>query len=206
MGQAHRQGSELMKNFSSDVDLDFGDRGLALKYLKHVPASIMRDDQLVPHNTGIYVTDIPLDPFLGISALDHRTAEQRGYVKLDFLNVSLYTKITSETELDELISQAPDWDRFNTDQGFFEQLIHVGNHWRLLKQMPQPVDTIARLAMFLAIIRPAKRHLVGLPWKEVSKTIWEKSNDGSYGFKKSHSISYAHLIVVNMNLLVKQGV
>jgi hypothetical protein len=54
--------------------------------------------------------------------------------------------------------------------------------------------------MFLAIIRPAKRHLIGKKWSEVAETVWKTGNDG-YGFKRSHSIAYSHLVVVNMNLL-----
>jgi hypothetical protein len=69
-----------------------------------------------------------------------------------------------------------------------------------MQKMPEPVDSIPRLAMFLAIIRPGKKHLIGLPWREVAKTVWEKDSDG-YIFKKSHSVSYAHLVVVHMNLL-----
>ena len=66
--------------------------------------------------------------------------------------------------------------------------------------MPEPIDSIPRLAMFLAAIRPAKKHLIGLPWREVAKTIWDKGSDG-YSFKKSHAIAYAQLVVVHMNLL-----
>jgi hypothetical protein len=66
--------------------------------------------------------------------------------------------------------------------------------------MPESIDSITRLAMFLAIIRPAKKHLIGLPWVEVNKTVWDKNDDG-YSFKKSHAIAYAHLVVVHMNLL-----
>ena len=66
--------------------------------------------------------------------------------------------------------------------------------------MPESVNSIPRLAMFLAVIRPGKKHLIGLPWSEVSKTIWEKE-EGTYSFKKSHAVAYAHLVVVHMNLL-----
>jgi DNA polymerase III alpha subunit len=66
--------------------------------------------------------------------------------------------------------------------------------------MPEPVNSIPRLAMFLALIRPAKKHLIGEAWSEVTKTIWDKNTDG-YSFKKSHAIAYAHLVVVHMNLL-----
>jgi hypothetical protein len=66
--------------------------------------------------------------------------------------------------------------------------------------MPEAVNSVPRLAMFLAIIRPAKRHLIGLPWAEVAKTVWNKPADGGYFFKKAHAISYAHLVLVHMNL------
>jgi hypothetical protein len=66
--------------------------------------------------------------------------------------------------------------------------------------MPEPVDSIPRLAMFLAVIRPAKRELSGKSWVEVGKTVWDKTEDVYY-FKKAHAISYAHLVVVNMNLI-----
>jgi len=72
-----------------------------------------------------------------------------------------------------------------------------------LIKMPEAVDTIPRLAMFLAVIRPGKRHLVGKTWKEVNETVWDKV-EGEYSFKKAHAIAYAQLAVVNLNLLSEQ--
>jgi hypothetical protein len=66
--------------------------------------------------------------------------------------------------------------------------------------MPEPIDSIPRMAMFLAIIRPGKRHLVGKTWREVSETVWQRPQDNQYFFKKSHAVAYAHLVVVDMNL------
>ncbi len=185
--------------FGSDIDIDFGDRSQALKLLKHTPASIMRDGQLVAHNTGVYVTNIPQDPFTGLASIDYKAAEERGYMKLDFLNVSLYTQIKSEQHLQELIAQEPAWDLLYEPE-FCAQLIHIGNHYRTLIQMPEAVNSITRMAMFLSVIRPAKRHLIGQPWADVAQTVWEREADG-YQFKKSHAVAYAHLVVVNMNLL-----
>ena len=104
-------------NFKSDIDIDFGDRTQALNLLRHHPAGIVRDGQLVRHNTGIYVTDIPTDPFTGTASIDHKAAEDRGYMKLDFLNVSLYTQIKSEQHLAHLMAQEPVWDLLR-DRGF----------------------------------------------------------------------------------------
>jgi hypothetical protein len=186
--------------FRSDIDIDFPDRERALSVLKTTPASILRNGRLVKHNTGVYPTAIPVDPFTGQASIDYEAAEARGYTKLDFLNVSLYTQIKSEQHLTELMTRDPEWDRLY-DPEFCARLIHIGNHYKTLIQMPEAVNSIPRLMMFMAIIRPAKRHLIGLPWREVAKTIWDKSEDGQYAFKKSHSCAYSHLVVVNMNLL-----
>ena len=185
--------------FRSDIDIDFANRDEVIKLLEVTPASIVRDGQLVKHNTGVYATEVPVDPFTGQASLDHNLAEDRGYVKLDFLNVNLYKQIRDENHLVELMRE-PDWAKLY-DPGVCAKLMHVNGHYNLLLQMPEPVDTIARLAMFLAIIRPAKRNLAGKTWKEVALTVWDKPSDDTYYFKKAHAISYATLVVVNLNLL-----
>lgn len=192
-----------MKKFSSDIDIDFGDREQALKVLNVTPASILRDGKLVKHNTGVYPSDIPVDPLQGFASIDYDAAEQRGYMKLDFLNVSLYTQIKDEEHLQELMSQEPVWD-FLKQREFCSQLIHIGNHYDTLMRMPEPVDSIPRMAMLLSVIRPAKRHLIGQKWSEVAKTVWEKPTDDSYFFKKAHAVSYAHLVAVHMNLICER--
>jgi hypothetical protein len=185
--------------FKSDIDIDFGDRTRALDLLDTIPASILRDGKLVKHNTGVYTTNIPVDPFTGQASIDYHDAEDRGYTKLDFLNVSLYTQIANEDQLIQLISQEPEWDRLY-DPEFCAQLIHIGNHYDTLIKMPEAVNSIPRMSMFLSVIRPAKRHLIGKLWTEVANTVWDKEDEG-YAFKKSHAVAYAHLVVVNMNLL-----
>ena len=185
--------------FKSDIDIDFSDRQQVLDLLNVTPASIIRDGKLTKHNTGVYATDIPVDPFSGSASLDYNDAEDRGYMKLDFLNVTLYKQVRSEQHLIELMRE-PNWTKLY-DKSICDQLIHVNGHYDLLLQMPEPVDSIPRLAMFLAIIRPAKRHLAGKTWKEVAQTVWDKPTDNTYYFKKSHSISYSQLVVVNLNLL-----
>lgn len=189
-----------VKKFTSDVDIDFADRTQALKLLEHTSASILRDEVWVPHNTGVYVTNIPMDPFTGRASIDHKDAEDRGYMKLDFLNVSLYTQIKSESHLQELIAQEPEWHRLYEPE-FCSKLIHIGNHYDTLVKMPEAVNSIPRMAMLLSVIRPAKRHLIGESWANVAKTVWEKDANGAYAFKRSHAVAYSHLVVVNMNLL-----
>jgi hypothetical protein len=180
--------------FKSDIDIDFGDRTKVLDILKHTPASIMRDNKLVKHNTGVYFQKVPVDPFNGLCSIEHKESEDRGYIKLDLLNVNLYNQVESKEHLNTLLHTEPAWDRLY-DESFCAQLIHIGDHYNTLIKMPEAVTSIARLAMFLAVIRPAKRHLIGKPWKEVAETIWEKPADGSYYFKKSHSVAYERRLV-----------
>ena len=184
----------------SDIDIDFSDRDQILKHIKHIPASMRNVSPLRKHSTGVYVTDIPYDAINDMAALDYTKAEQRGYFKLDLLNVHVYSNIKNEQHLFEMMKE-PNWNKLN-DAKFVEKLIHLSNHYQIIQRMPEPINSIPRLAMFLAIIRPAKRHLIGKSWSEVAKTIWDKDTEG-YSFKKAHGIAYSHLVVVHMNLLTE---
>lgn len=186
--------------FESDIDIDFANRDQILQLIRHTPATIVKGEESTRHNTGVYVTNIPADPFTGTASLDYKTAESRGYVKLDFLNVGIYSQVRDESHLTQLMNQEPEWQRLY-DPEFCSQLIHIGNHYDTLIKMPEAVNTVARMAMFLAVIRPGKRHLIGQPWAEVAATVWEKPTDGTYVFKKAHACAYAHLVAVHMNLL-----
>ena len=184
-----------------DIDIDFGDRDQVLSVIEHIPAAMRKVKPMRKHSTGVHITKIPYDPVNDMAAIDYKEAEERGYFKLDLLNVHVYSSVKSEEHLLQLM-QEPDWGMLN-DKQVVENLIHLGNHFDTLQRMPEPVNSIPRLAMFLAMIRPAKRHLIGKSWKEVSKTVWDKSGD-EYAFKKAHGVAYAHLVVVHMNLLKEE--
>lgn len=184
--------------FSSDIDIDCANRDDILSVIKAVPASIRTQHDAKRHNTGIHVTDIPVDHEREICAIDHEVAVERGYVKLDLLNVNLYKLVRDEEHLLALTKQ-PDWSLLN-DRTIVEKMIHINRHYDTMRRMPEPIDSIPRMAMFLAIIRPGKRHLIGKPWSEVAKTIWTKDEYEGYVFKKSHAVAYAHVVVMNMNL------
>ena len=182
----------------SDIDIDFGDREQLLKLIPHTRAAMRNANPIRHHATGVYVTDIPYDPINDMANIDYVEAEKRGYFKLDLLNVHIYSQVRDELHLATLMRE-PDWNKLRKRE-FVEKLIHLSNHYQSLQRMPEPVNSIPRLSMFLALIRPAKKHLIGESWSEVAKTIWDKNTDG-YVFKKSHSLAYAHLVVVHMNLL-----
>lgn len=189
--------------FNSDIDIDFGDREKILSLIEHIPAAMRKVEPKRKHATGIHVTEIPYDPVDDMAALDYSDAEKRGYIKLDFLNVHVYNKVRDLNHLEKLMNTTPDWSMLK-DYNRMKSLIHLQNHYQTIKKMPEPIDSIPRLAMFLAVIRPSKKHLIGLPWSEVAKTIWDRDSTG-YSFKKSHAVAYAHLVVVHMNLLDELG-
>jgi hypothetical protein len=186
----------------SDIDIDLGDRDKVLSLIKHIPASMRNVNPIRKHPTGVYITEIPYDPVNNMSSLHYEEAEQRGYFKLDLLNVHVYNQVKNETHLIELMRD-PVWDNLKNKE-FVEKLIHLGNQYDSLKKMPEAVNSIPRLAMFLAVIRPAKRHLIGKTWKEINQSVWDKDHTG-YSFKKSHAVAYAQLVVIHMNLLEEHG-
>ena len=183
-----------------DVDIDFFDRDGVLKLFKHSPASIIKDDKIEKHKTGVYFHAVPTNPIDGQATLDHKKAEDRGYFKIDCLNVNIYKNVKSEQELVELMIQEPDWDMLK-DVKTVETLFHLNGHFNIVSKL-QP-KTIEQLAAVLAIIRPAKRGLMYKDWKDIMEEVWTKPADGSYFFKKSHAIAYAQAIVVQMNLIAR---
>jgi len=184
----------------SDVDIDTGDRDKILGLIKYIPASMRNVTPIRKHPSGVYITDIPYDPTYDMSSLDYKEAEDRGYFKLDLLNVHVYNLVRDEEHLINLM-QEPDWSMLK-NRKVVEQLIHLGNQYNTIRRMPEPIDSIPRLAMFLAVIRPAKRHLLNKSWKEINETVWDKDDTG-YHFKRSHSLAYAMLVVVHLNLLAE---
>ena len=187
----------------SDIDIDVGDRDKLLAVIKHIPAAMRNVDPIRKHPSGVYITDIPYDPVHDMSSLDYSEAESRGYFKLDILNVHVYENVRDEEHLVQLM-QEPDWSMLN-NKNIVGQLIHLNNQYDTIRRMAEPINSIPRLAMFLAAIRPAKRHLLTKTWKEINETVWEKDHTG-YSFKKSHAIAYAQLVVVHMNLLKGQNI
>ena len=181
---------------SADIDIDFADRETVLKLIQHTPA---RQSNGRRHNSGIYVTNIPVDPFAGCAALGYETAESRGYFKLDFLNMSVYQLIRDPAHYESMLTATPPWERLWSDQEWARQLVHVGNYTDLLANM-RP-DSIPRMAAFISIIRPGKAHLQTHPWAEVFVSVWDGDDSQGYTFKKSHAVSYAALVALHMNLL-----
>lgn len=184
-----------------DIDIDFFDRDSALNLIKHIKASRVNQGKVVAHNTGVYLQSIPYDPVTNLAGIEYKQAEQRGYFKIDFLNVGMYQGVRDEEHLVKLMEAEPLWDLLLEDV-FTEKLFHVNGHGSILREMkPQNVE---QLAAVLAVIRPAKRHLIGKDWNIVEADVWVKPEGEEYYFKKAHAVAYAMAIVVQMNLICEQ--
>jgi len=181
-----------------DIDIDFADRKKVLDVIQHVPAAMKEHDTFKKHNTGVYCHAIPYNPLTDTASIEYKKAEDRGYFKIDFLNVGIYKDIRDEEHLKTLMEAEPLWDLLEQDD-FNNLLFHVNGHGSILRQMKP--KSILQLAAVLAMIRPAKRHLIGTDWTTVMTTIWTKPEDGEYYFKKAHAVAYAMAVVVQMNLI-----
>ena len=187
-------GRELMP----DIDIDFADRDIILSQLEHRVAKLNTGKK---HNTGVYATEIPHNPIDNLATVEHKAADERGYFKLDFLNVSIYKDVRDNEHLTQLMEREPLWQLLEHED-FSDKVFHLNGHSELLKQLKP--TSVEQLAATLAIIRPAKRHLNGSSWNLIFQEVWIKPTDNSYYFKKAHAISYAMACVVHMNLLCEQ--
>ena len=181
-----------------DIDIDFVDRQSALDCFKHIRASREDDGKLVKHNTGVYFHEVPVHAPTNLCSVPYKEADYAGYFKVDFLNINLYEGVKDEQHLITLMNREPIWALLEQKE-FTDMLFHVNGHHEICRQM-RP-DSVEKLAAVLAVIRPAKRHLVGEDWSTVLNNVWVKPEDGSYYFKKSHATAYAMAIIVQMNLI-----
>lgn len=184
-----------------DIDIDFFDRTKALDVIKHIPAAIKENSTFKKHNTGVYCHSIPYNPIDNIATIDYKEAEARGYFKIDFLNVNIYKGINTEEDLKRLMEREPLWELLEQDD-FTDLLFHVNGHGAILRTM-KPTN-IEELAAVLAMIRPAKRYLIGKDWSVVKSEVWQKPDGDEYFFKKAHAIAYAQAIVVQMNKICEE--
>jgi DNA polymerase III alpha subunit len=181
-----------------DIDIDFENRDLALSHFDHIRASRIDDGNLTKHNTGVYFHSVPINAEKNVCSIPYTDAEDQGFFKIDFLNASVYKGIQNEEHLINLMNTEPLWDLLEQDD-FVNLLFHVNGHGNILRQMKP--KSIEQLAAVLAMIRPAKRYLIGQDWNTVMKEVWSKPEGDEYFFKKSHATAYAVAIAIQMNLI-----
>lgn len=179
-----------------DLDIDVKDSSTILDNMKHIPASKINNKAIMPHGVGTYFSNIPQDLITGLASIDYKVAEEEyGFVKVDLLHNTVYDRYSKRSELYEVLDKPIKWELLD-DEKFVEELPHIGSYYQLMSEMPI-INSITKLAMFIAIIRPGKSYLIDEVkkngWKSVVDKIWVKEETG-YMYKKSHAISYALMI------------
>lgn len=187
-----------------DVDMSQKTRDTIIKKLYHIPASKINDKGINPHGVGVYFCNIPYDRLTGLASLDYKHAEEDlGYIKIDFLHNSIYDSFEDRQQLFNVMEQEPNWNLLYK-KDVVEQLPHINNYFTLLNQLPK-IDSVDKLAMFIAIIRPAKKYLISEVtnngWDSIIDKIWIKEDTG-YMYKKSHAVAYALSITVAMSKFI----
>jgi len=182
-----------------DIDIDCSPK-LDKSIFGFVKASMVKDGTLVPHPCGQYPQNVPIDPFTNLCAIPYKEAEELHYLKIDFLNVHVYTEFEDRAEIDSLLKIEPDWNLLLVPSNH-AKLFQLSNSGELLMQLKP--KSIQDLADVLALIRPGKKHLLELYKKnkiQARKLLWSKDTD-SYYFKLAHALSYAHIIVLQLHLI-----
>ncbi len=187
-------------SFSTDIDIDFKDRSQACAAIPHIAASVRQKGAIQRHPSGVYLQDIPIHPFAPCSAIEYDKADDLGYFKIDLLTNTVYDGVRDKAHLLDLMNREVPWDFF-MDRNIVSKLAHIHSHFGVVKIIePKSVED---LAIVLALLRPAKKHLAYRPREEIDREIWNREDVG-YSFKKSHAIAYAVSIVIQLNLLIER--
>lgn len=188
-----------------DMDMSQKTRDTMVQTLYHIPASKLNDKGINPHGVGVYLCNIPYDRLTGLASIDYKRAEEEfGYVKLDWLHNTIYDRFENRNELLGAMNTEPKWELLYK-QDVIEQLPHINNYYTLINQLPR-IDSVEKLAMFIAIIRPGKKYLIDIlqntrKWESIEDRIWLKEDTG-YQYKKSHAIAFALSITVDMTKFI----
>lgn len=186
-----------------DIDIDFDSSFDPRKIMREaIAASQVRNGELVKHACGHYFQTMPIDEHTGLAAIPYEEAEALGFFKIDFLHLNgIFEHFESKDEIRKLIKHAPKWSILQ-DESQVEKLFQLKKHAELLKRIkPQSVE---ELADCIALIRPGKKYMIdkyaaSTDRKSLRKELYSKVDQPYY--KKSHAISYALTIVLQMHLI-----
>jgi hypothetical protein len=187
-----------------DIDIDLrSDFKLERVFRNAIPAATVEKDELKRHVVGAYFQNIPKDPITNLAAIPYEQAEELGYLKIDFLSLSLLGVFESKEEVLRLARKEPKWKRLE-DREFVEKLFHISKHYDMVSRVKP--TSVLELADILALIRPGKTILLDkyLRNKKAARNELYTKRQVS-DLRKSHAIAYAVNIVINMHL-VEAGV
>ena len=185
-----------------DIDLDLKTDFNPLEIFKEATrASMVKNNDLVKHNVGVYFQTIPIDAMTGLAAIPYEQAEEIGYFKVDFLHLSLLNVFESKEEIRELLKIEPDWSLLMRPD-VVSKLFQIHKQYDLVSEIAP--KSIQELADVIALMRPGKRHLVNAYLKDktlIREELYRKPDDEKYYFKKGHAVSYALNIILQLHLI-----
>lgn len=163
-------------------------------------ATVLKNGQLTPHPCGAYPQSIAVDPVTKLSAVPYKDAENLGYLKVDFLHLTVYRHFSTHDEIEQLLKINPNWNLLLIPS-VVECLFQLSKHAEILSRVkPTSLDELADV---LALIRPGKRQLLDgyLANREVGRRLLYTKGSGEYAFKRSHAFAYAMVIVLQLHLV-----
>jgi hypothetical protein len=183
-----------------DIDIDFPTSFDVKTLLPWTRASTVKDEELRPHPCGYYPQAIPEDPITKLSAIPYEAAEQEGFAKIDFLHLGLLGEFKSRAEIDALLEIEPDWGLLLIPEEQ-KKLFQLSKHGDVLTAIKP--KSIEELADVLALIRPGKKSLIKLykSQRDATRRILYAKDENGFSFKKSHAISYAMNVVLQLHLI-----
>lgn len=188
----------------SDVDIDTAPDFKPENYFKKwVRAAVVKDGKVQPHPVGVYPQAMARDPFTGLAAVPYEEAEELGYLKVDFLHLNAYQRFESRQEIEQLLKKEPNWGLLQMPSTW-DKLFQLAKHGDLLQKVKP--RSIEELADCMALIRPGKKGLLGLYLKErdACRKILFAQDESGYSFKRSHSLAYSLVVVLQLHL-IEQG-
>lgn len=185
-----------------DVDIDFPAKfNPTTVFPQAVVASMVKNGELIKHPCGHYFQPVPVDKITSLAAIPYEEAEALGYIKIDFLHLYILDSFSSKEEIRRLMNTEPDWSLLLIQENV-EKLFQLHNHHALLVQVKP--TSVQELADCITLIRPAKRHLIADYVRNRKRVrdnhLYQRSGD-AYAFKRSHAISYALTIVLQLHLI-----
>lgn len=184
-----------------DIDLDLRPDFNPDSIFDIIHASMNEDGVLRKHPAGVYFQHIPTDKVTELSAIPYKQAEEVGYLKVDMLHLSLLKDFKNKAEIRKLINREPNW-KLLEDETIVSQLFHIGNHFDVVKMVkPRSVEALSDI---LALIRPGKRNLLDAYLKSpeaIRPELYTKRINSD--MRKSHTIPYALLIVLQLHHMVQ---
>lgn len=180
-----------------DIDIDVQPPFTPSNIFDVTIASNILSNEVKKHPVGVYFQNIP--SINKLSAIPYKEAEECGFIKIDFLHLNMLSYFQTKDEIREILKIEPQWSKL-LDEDFVSKLFQISKHYNIVSAIAP--NSIQELADCIALIRPNKIKLLTKYIKNREKTrieLYKKQSNSDY--RKSHAIAYAHVIVLQMNLL-----